>query len=458
MRTVALYELLPFAVSIAGSEERGFRGVAVDSRECEEGALFAALPGERTDGHHFIPDLIAGGVRAFLIARWFADENQERLDGWVKNDGASFLIAEDVLKTLQRAAEWYLSLMPQVRRIGITGSSGKTTVKELTAAVLGRRYRVAYTKGNLNSEIGLPLVAFSVDPDDEIAVFEMGINHPGEMDVLVQIVKPQTAVITNITSAHAGMFPDRDGLILEKMKILSRAGNELTAFVNQNDENRSRYESAYPGTYIKYGFGVTPAVEAVENLGYEGWRLKIGSEEIVSPLFGRYNLENICAAVAVGRAFGLTDEEVAGGIASVRSVGFGRSCLKNGRFFIIEDCYNANPGSMAAAVDLFRETPSEGRRIFVAGAMRELGTCSDECHRELGRQTAAAGFDAVLFYGEEAAAAFEAFEAAGGQNGFFTTDFEELKNHLAAQVHDGDHILLKGSRSLRLERLESVLV
>ena len=119
MRTVALYELLPFAVSIIGSEEKGFRGAAVDSRVCGEGSLFAALPGERTDGHRFIPELIDGGVRAFLIARSFADENKERLNGWVKNDGAAFLVAEDVLETLQSAAEWYLSLMPQVRRIGI---------------------------------------------------------------------------------------------------------------------------------------------------------------------------------------------------------------------------------------------------------------------------------------------------------------------------------------------------
>lgn len=457
MRTVALYELLPFAVSIIGSEEKGFRGAAVDSRVCGEGSLFAALPGERTDGHRFIPELIDGGVRAFLIARSFADENKERLNGWVKNDGAAFLVAEDVLETLQSAAEWYLSLMPQVRRIGITGSSGKTTVKELTAAVLGRRYRVAYTKGNLNSEIGLPLVAFSVDPDDEIAVFEMGINRPGEMDVLTRIVRPQTAVITNITSAHAGMFPDGDGLIREKMKIFSRAGSGLTAFVNRNDGNRPLYGTVYPGTYIEYGFGVTPDVETVENLGYGGWRLRIGSEETETPLFGRYNLENICAAVAVGRAFGLSDEEIAGGIASVRGVGFGRGCLKNGRVFVIEDCYNANPGSMAAAVELFRETPSEGRRIFVAGAMRELGARSDEYHRELGCRTAAAGFDAVLFYGDEAAAAFEAFEAAGGRNGFFTADFDVLKDRLAAEAKDGDRVLLKGSRGLRLERLEAVL-
>lgn len=457
MRPVVFYEVKSFVASIAGSENVFFRGVAVDSRVCEPGQLFVALLGERTDGHLFIPDLIKKGVLAFLVSVSYAEEHRDQIQEWIAEDGAAFLIADDTLAALQNAAEWYLDQMPQVQRIGVTGSSGKTTTKELTAAVLRRRYRVVSTKGNLNSEIGLPLVAFSVDPDDEIAVFEMGINHPGEMDILVRIVKPQTAVITNIFPAHVGMFSNVDEIAREKMKIFSRAEECLTAFVGQKDKNIDLYQTAYPGNYILFGLGVTDRVVIVENCGFEGWRLQIGECEVKTPLFGRYNLENICAAVAVGRAFGLTDMEIADGISSVESAGFARGCLKQGRLTLIEDCYNANPGSVSAAVELFRETPVDGRKIFVLGAMKELGAYSRELHAGVGRLLADASFDRVLFYGEEAEAAFEAFCKAGGKNGFFTIFLPDLEDCLKKETKTGDWVFLKGSRSLGLENLESVL-
>ncbi len=457
MRPVALYEIKPLVADIAGSENLFFRGVAVDSRECEPGQLFTALPGERTDGHLFIPELIGKGVLTFLVSSAYARENRAKIDGWVSGDGAAFLIADDTLAVLQKAAEWYLEQMPQVQRIGITGSSGKTTTKELTAAVLRRRYRIVSTKGNLNSEIGLPLVAFSVDPDDEIAVFEMGINHPGEMDILARIVKPQTAVITNIFPAHVGMFSGIEGIAREKMKIFSGAGECLTAFVSRNDKNIDLYRNSYPGKYILFGIDTTDSVSVIENRGFAGWRLQIGEYEAETPLFGRYNLENICAAVAVGRAFGLTDAEIADGISSVESAGFARGRIREGRLTVIEDCYNANPGSVTAAVELFRETRVDGRKIFVLGAMKELGEQSRRLHAEIGRLLAEASFDRVLFYGEEAESAYAAYCEAGGQNGFYTDAFSELEDYLRRETQPGDRVFLKGSRSLRLESLESVL-
>lgn len=456
MRPVALYELLPLVSSIAGSQETFFRGAAVDSRLCEPGQLFAALPGERTDGHVFIPELIQKGVAAFLVSSAYAAENRESINRWVDNDKVSFLIADNTLAALQNTAAWYLEQLPQVQRVGITGSSGKTTTKELIASVLKRKYRISYTQGNLNSEIGLPLVALSVDPDDEIAVFEMGINHPGEMDILAEIVKPQTAVITNIFPAHAGMFAGIDAIAREKMKIFSRAGGNLTAFVNGSDSYVPMYRDTFPGNYIRFGMGVTEGVAVVENRGFGGWLLRIGESEAVTPLFGRYNLENICAATAVGRAFGLSDEEIADGIAAVGSAGFARGCIRPGRITVVEDCYNANPGSVAAAIELFRETVVDGRKIFVAGAMKELGVYSQPLHAELGRTLAAAAFDRVLFYGDEAAAAFAAYREAGGRNGFFSVDMEALKADLTQNAVTGDWVFLKGSRSLQLERLVSV--
>ncbi|MDY3938749.1 MAG: UDP-N-acetylmuramoyl-tripeptide--D-alanyl-D-alanine ligase [Spirochaetia bacterium] len=456
MRPVAFYELLPLVSSIAGSQEIFFRGAAVDSRLCEAGQLFVALPGERTDGHLFVPELIEKGVSAFLVSSAYANENRERINRWVEEDRASFLIADDTLTVLQKAAAWYLEQLPQVQRVGITGSSGKTTTKELIASVLRRKYRISYTQGNLNSEIGLPLVAFSVDPDDEIAVFEMGINHPGEMGILAEIVKPQTAVITNIFPAHAGMFAEIDSIAREKMKIFSRAGGHLTAFINCNDCHGRMYRDSYPGNYIPFGMGVTEGVSVIENRGFGGWLLRIGESDAVTPLFGRYNLENICAATAVGRAFGLTDEEIADGVEAVESAGFARGCIRPGRITVVEDCYNANPGSVAAAIELFRETEVEGRKIFVAGAMKELGVHSQRLHAELGRTLAAAAFDRVLFYGDEAAAAFDSYCESGGSNGFFSVDIEELKKDLKQNAVSGDWVFLKGSRSLQLERLASV--
>lgn len=457
MRPVAFYEMKPFVAAIIGNENRFFRGAAVDSRVCEPGQLFVALVGERTDGHRFVAELIEKGVTAFLVSSAYVEENRAQIEKWVESDDVTFLAAENPLAALQAGAKWYLEQMPQVQRVGVTGSNGKTTVKELTAAVLKRRYRVVCTQGNFNSEIGLPLVAFGVDPDDEIAVFEMGINHPGEMDILSQIVKPQTAILTNIFPAHVGQFENEEAIAREKMKIFSQAHESLTAFIGQKDRYFDLYRSTFPGNYVRFGMGVTDAVSVVENCGFGGWVLKIGDLEVKTALFGRHNLENICAAVALGRGFGLSDEEIVDGIASVESIGFARGCLKQGRVTLVEDCYNANPGSVAAAIELFRETAVNGRKIFVFGAMKELGVHSKRLHEEVGRLLVQAAFDRVLFYGEETTAAFEVYVAGGGKGAITTADFEALEKELTQETQAGDWVFLKGSRSLRLERLESIL-
>lgn len=458
MRTVALYELLPCVFSILGKEEASFRGVAVDSRLCEEGNLFVALEGERTDGHLYIENLIKQGISCFLISKSYAITNGPGIQRWIHEEGASFLVAENPLESLQKAAQWYLEQMPHIQRIGVTGSSGKTTTKELLASLLKEKLRVAYTKGNYNSEIGLPLMAFQVDPDDEVALFEMGVNHPGEMDILVGIVKPTTALITNISQAHVGMFPEEADIAKEKMKIFSQGGKDLTAFVHQGDIHRSLYEKNYPGHYISFGMGVTEGVEIIENRGFDGWHLSIGGFETKTPLFGRHNLENLCGAVAVARAFGVSDEQIADGIEATLSVGFGRSALKRGRFTVIEDCYNANPGSVSAAIALFSETKTEGRKFFVLGAMGELGNHAQRLHREIGERLAAGGFQGLFFYGEEAAEALRAYKEKGGLCGFHTDDFEVLRQRLKETLQEGDWVYLKGSRGLALERLEEDLL
>ena len=435
-----------------GSGERPIRNVTIDSRTCGPGSLFVALPGENTDGHRFVADALRAGAACALIRSDWANRHRSMLeDVLVETEGAVCLVP-DPLAGLQRLARLRLAALEGLTRIGITGSNGKTTTKELVASVLGRKARTFKTKGNFNSEIGIPLSVFEVEEGDEYGVFEMAMNHPGEMELLAEIVRPDIAVITNIGTAHIGLVGSKDAIAQEKKAIFSRFDGSQTGFVYEAEPYRGELAADVSGSVMYFGPETTPDYEGAEPDGVGGSIIRWRGNEIHVPLPGEHNVRNALAAISVGLHFGCTDDEIVRGLESVEAE-FGRGEVIRGAVTIIQDSYNANADSMLAAIRYVDGlAPSGGKKVLVLGAMYELGSYAAEHHLRVARAAAESSADVVILFGEE-------FEQAAQELGgvFWTDDFESLRRGVARRVSRGDLVLLKGSRGIRLERLVSVL-
>lgn len=433
--------------------------VEVDSRACRGGSLFVALAGERTDGHLYLEQAYGSGCRAFLVRAEFRSRHPEAASRPPFSAPDAFCIeVADTLAALQGLAVYHLRKHPGVHRIGVTGSNGKTTTKELIGSILSRHTATAMNRGNLNSEIGLPLAAFGVRPEHRYAVFEMAMDHEGEMDVLSGIVRPDSALITNIGRAHVGKLGSVEAIAAEKRKIFSRFTGTERAFLPEHDRWFEYLARGVNGRVVPYGIRSTPGFEGIESEGLNGSTLLWNGMRLRLPLAGRHNVMNALAAVAVAVELGVPAEAVREGIERVPRL-FGRGELYRGPFTVIQDCYNANPDSMAGALELVRSLSVTGRKILVLGSMRELGAESREAHEELARRAAAAGADEVFFFGAEAKDGYDAFVRDRTTAGSFWTDeIEALTDAVRRTVRENDLVLIKGSRGVALERLTAALV
>lgn len=453
----------------AGAELRRDSGlnlerVETDSRSAGPGALFVALKGERVDGHDYALSAAASGAGALLVSRsWYDKAGKASFDAWSQGRPAgaalpALICADDTLAALQKAAAAWRALFPDLIRIGVTGSSGKTTVKELLASILGQTRRVVKNPGNLNSEIGLPASLFLIRPEHELAVFELGINRIGEMDILTAAYEPDCAVINNIGSAHIGMLGGaRQGIAAEKKKISSRFNGAQTLIVPEDDDFRDFLLSDLRGRGLCFGPRSQEGFGGARSLGLEGWELSYGGLTCRLALPGAHNLMNALAAMQAASLYGAGAEDVKAGLEAVRPLS-GRSEFLRGKVSVVNDCYNANAESMLAALSFCDDADLAGRRIYVLGSMKELGDESPEAHRRLGAQAARSKADCLFFYGEEALAAYEAAREApfpGALRHF--TDFDGLAAAFRRELREGDTVLLKASRSMALERLLDVI-
>ncbi len=431
---------------------KGFAAsVVVDSRQCSRECLFVALPGERTDGHLFIEDALRRGASLTLVNRTFAQENKQKIALLAEKMKAGFVAVPDTLRALQGLARFHMRRLSGVVRVGITGSSGKTTTKDLVGSILGRGASTFVSEGNLNSEIGLPLSAFRVQKSDRFAVFEMGMNHRGEMDVLVDIVRPDLAAITNIGTAHIGFLGTRDAIAAEKRKIFSLFDGNQTGFVFEEEPYFSFLKDGIRGSVLPYGPTTTPGYEGSVGLGIEGFDLRVRGRPMRLALVGKHNLHNALCAISIAEHLGVPLADVQEGLEAVRPVS-GRGEVLRGRVTVVQDSYNANPESFAKAVDFLGDLPWEGRKVIVAGSMKELGHVSAEAHARVGTLLAESTADALFLFGAEAEAAY--LQCRGSKSTvFWTTEFEELRRAVLDFVREGDIVLLKGSRSMALERL-----
>ncbi|MBI1885081.1 MAG: UDP-N-acetylmuramoyl-tripeptide--D-alanyl-D-alanine ligase [Chloroflexi bacterium] len=440
----------PTLVALVGSPENGgFPRVIIDSRQAGPGDLFVALRGEREDGHAFVADAVNRGAAGAIVARPLND---------LPEHVASFHVS-DPLSALQRLAAYWRA-RHQVRVVGVTGSVGKTTCKEVIAAVLGKRFAVLKSEANLNTEIGLPLTLLGLRPDHQAAVLEMAMFGPGEIALLCRIARPDVGVVTNIAPVHMERLGSPAAIVSAKAELVEALPSDGVAVLNGDDREAARLAERAKGWVLLFGASEQCRVRGSEvtGRGLEGisFRLTYGeaSVPVSTPLPGRHNLYSALAAAAVALSEGMTLPEIAEALAEARCELRLRTLPGPNGSTIIDDTYNASPPSMKAALDLLSEMP--GRRLALLGDMRELGAADEEGHRQVGR-LAAATADGLVLIGEGAALMAEEAKAAGLRDVRLLFDKEEAADVLRTELKRGDYLLVKASRALALETVVEAL-
>ena len=441
--------------------EGGFSTVAIDSRKVNAGSLFIALCGIKSDGHLFLRDALQAGAAAAMVSRKglkSAGCDLSSFAALAEEKGAALFIVEDTLKGLQDLAAAYLNLFPRLLKIGITGSSGKTTTKEITAEIIGKEKNVVMNSGNLNSETGLPLSVFGVQNRHEVGIFEAGMNRKGEIAELAAVLKPKIALITNIGPAHIGILGNMEGIAEEKKQIFSQFTGEETALIPEDDPFRDYLAKDVNGKVVFYGqknLEATGKLNAVLDRGLAGTEITWEGITASFSLPGKHNVKNALAAAALANEAGISASSVRNGLSGVKGL-FGRSEVLQGKTTVIRDCYNSNPDSAAEAITFCDTLTWSGRRIYVLGSMLELGDHEEEEHRKIGLLLNKSNADKIFLFGKEMESAARVLKEK--QRFYFYSDnMETLSAELEKEIHSGDLVLLKGSRGCALEQLSSIV-
>lgn len=438
------------------SLDEGFYSVTTDSRTACPHALFVPLRGLQQDGHRYIEQALQhGACCVFADTAYLAEHaHREHLISCCKKAHAACIRVENTLKALQDAGAAYLAQFPRLLKIGVTGSNGKTTTKELIASIFAQEYRTIKNEGNLNSETGLPLSVFAVRAEHEVGIFELGMNRKGEIAELAAVLKPDIAVITNIGTAHIGMLGSKDAIAQEKKQIFAYFDEHSAGFVPDGDAYTAFLQDTPCGT-IKT-FAARPADYALE--GLDGASIRYKGECIHFPLPGIHNVHNAFAAIAVAEYCRIPAHSIKAGLEQVHAL-FGRSQIKYGSVTYLLDCYNANPDSMQAGLAFCASITTNGRKFYVLGSMRELGLEAHAAHREVCQTAFASDADTLFFFGEEMCEAAAELGSADDKPFFCfrESEAEKLRDTLDALLQRHDFVFLKGSRSLALEQFEPIL-
>jgi UDP-N-acetylmuramoyl-tripeptide--D-alanyl-D-alanine ligase len=423
-------------------------GVSTDTRTLRPGDLFIALRGDRFDGHAFVAAAVQAGAAAVVV---------EQQAAVAISGGVPVLRVADSLLALQRLARWHRDRLG-LAVVAITGSNGKTSTKDFTAAALAQRLRVTATRGNLNNHIGLPLSVLAARADDQAAVWELGMNHPGELAPLCQIARPRIGIITNIGTAHIEFLGSRDGIAEEKSAIARALPADGTLVVPAGCEFAGYFRQRTSAKVLPVGNGrgLVRAEGLVFDHGMACFTLVIEGHERVEVRLGvdgRHMVTNALLAAGAASVLGLSAAEIAAGLATARLAGGRLTRSERRGVLILDDSYNANPESMAAAIETLAETAigNGSQRIAVLGHMAELGAFAGEAHARIGRLAAERGVR-VAAVGDQARAISEAAAAAGGRSEYFATR-EQAAGWLAAAAVAGDVVLFKGSRTAAVEKI-----
>jgi UDP-N-acetylmuramoyl-tripeptide--D-alanyl-D-alanine ligase len=444
------------AENIGAQASQAITQVAIDSRQCQPGTLFIGLRGQNTDGAAFFEQAMENGA---IMAVFHMDSDPYKLleiKKLAQHHKIALALVDNTLYALQKLAQVYVAQFSHLIKIAVTGSSGKTTVKELIAAILRQMGSTAANYGNLNSDSGLPLSCFQIGHEHRYAVLEMGMNRIGEMAELAKIFVPHYAAITNIGTAHVGLLGSQDQIAIEKKAIFSRFDGNQQAFIPQDDRYAAFLADGVKGKIHFYSLTTLNRLEKVQDMGIEGWVLTYHGQKIRLGLAGKHNLSNACLAIEICQTLGAKAEHIKQGLESIKALP-GRGEILRGRITVYQDCYNANPQSMAAALQLMGQV-SYNRKLAFLGEMRELGLESAKAHAELADKIIKSNLSAVFLLGVAMKDLEIALKHQGYTGQIFTAlQFEPLVQNILDTVTDGDLLLLKGSRFWQLERLIPVL-
>jgi UDP-N-acetylmuramoyl-tripeptide--D-alanyl-D-alanine ligase len=422
------------------------QGYSIDSRTIQPGELFFAVKGERFDGHDFVHQALERGAVSAVV----------RKDQLARFPVKTCLLAvDDTLTALQ-------TLATAVRRlwgkpvVGVTGSAGKTTTKEAIAHVLATRYPVLKSEGNFNNHFGLPLMLLKLQPEQQMAVIEMGMSHAGEIAALAKIAQPEIGVVTVVAPVHLEYFDSLAGIARAKYELIASLPPGGTAVLNADDEYVSQFGRDFSGKVVLYGIRKPADVRAenIESLGAQGSAFDVVvqgvRERATLALIGAHNISNALAAVAVGLDRGIHLSEIVAALTSLTPADKRGEVVQLGNIKVINDCYNSNPKALEAMVDALATMPAK-RRIVVAGEMLELGASGEQMHRCAGEHIADKKIDVLIGVRGQALPMVEAAKAAGMRAEFAATP-QEAGEWLARESRDGDVVLLKASRGVRLEK------
>ncbi len=436
-------------------------GVSIDSRTVRAGELFVAIHGPRHDGHDFVDAALARGALAALVA-------SKNLGRFAENVRLRCLAVEDTLAGLHRLARAVRDAWGG-KIAGVTGSVGKTTTKEILAALLGARLRVLKSEGNLNNEYGLPLMLLRLEETHDAAVLEMGMSRPGELQRLAGIARPNVGVVTRIAPAHLEFFASVDEIALAKRELIEGLdGKDSVAVLNADDPRVAAFATHAPGRVFTYGMRCAAdfRAEKIEDRGAFGSEFDFvgpkGRARLELSIPGRHAIANALAALAAASVWGVGAAEAQRVFPELQPGSMRGEVLRfEDGSAVINDAYNSSPDALAAMMELLFSTPNFRRRILAAGEMLELGPSSAELHREAGRKTAASGkIDWIFAVQGNAADIIEGAVAAGhprSRTKFFSGS-EEAAKFVAEFLRPGDLLLVKGSRGVKMERVIEALL
>jgi UDP-N-acetylmuramoyl-tripeptide--D-alanyl-D-alanine ligase len=443
MTASRIAEILGAQVAAGSPDVLADGGVSTDTRTLGKGALFFALRGENFDGNAFAQAALDKGAAIVVVSEWNADCPPH----------AAVIVVPDTLRALQKLAHWWRKQL-NLPVVCITGSNGKTSTKDFTAAVLSRKFKVSATRGNLNNHIGLPLTVLATTADHEAAVWEIGMNHAGELAPLCEIARPKYGIITNIGTAHIEHLGTRDAIAEEKGTLARALPPEGILFIAATCDYHEYLRQRTKAHLVTVGNG--RGLVRAENLhlavDHSRFQLVIegaGTAEVVLPVPGKHMITNALLAAAVGWKIGVPVDEIAAGLTHATLTGGRLRRYQVGGITVIDDTYNANPESMAAAIETLAEMPLDNgaRRFAIFGRMGELGTHAPAAHLKTGQLAAARGLRVIAVgEGSEGIA-----EGAGGVPHF--PDFDQAAAWIRAEVKPGDAVLFKGSRAATVEKV-----
>jgi UDP-N-acetylmuramoyl-tripeptide--D-alanyl-D-alanine ligase len=434
---------------ISGSPDQAINGFAIDSRTLVPGDLFFAIVAVR-DGHEFVDDAFARGASAVVIER-----------GRVKVPrGAVVIEVDDTTRALQALAR-HVRRASRAKVIAITGSAGKTTTKEAIADFLSTRYEVVKNRGNLNNHLGLPLSLLELRHGADVAVMELGMNHTGEIRVLVGIAEPEVRVWTNVGDAHLGHFASQQEIANAKAEILERASASDLLIFNADDVHVSSHASGFAGRKVSFGTAEHAAVRAedVEDLGIDGTRVRVrttlATSEIRIPLLGRGNLMNVLAAIAVASELDVPIDEIKKRAERLKPAPHRGTVIRMAKgVTVVDDSYNSSPTALTQALDVIAHETRATRKAAVIGEMLELGAHATRLHQECGRAAAAAGLVRLITVGGDPANALAHASIAAGMDAAtvtWTRTSEAASGLITSWLTAGDLVLVKGSRGIKTD-------